>query len=150
MHGWVFFEVFQFSNSNLSWLCHLKSLKRLDQIDFFLYHNMVRVILAPKERFTLFDLRTQTFRVHVELSTYYHRHARKINFRAERLLTDIFSIFFSGSETVSFWPNITMKTSVKSNRTLSEKTQRQKLHICVKPNTRFYINSRFGRWSLCY
>ena len=58
---------------------------------------MSRVILAPDERLTPFDLRTQTFRVHVELSTNYHRHTRKINFRAERLLSDIFSIFFSSS-----------------------------------------------------
>ena len=31
---------------------------------------MIRVILAPKERLTPFDLRAQIFRVNVELSAY--------------------------------------------------------------------------------
>ena len=39
---------------------------------------MTRVILAPKERLTLFDLRTQTFRVNMVLFTYYNNHAQKI------------------------------------------------------------------------
>ena len=50
-------------------------------------HIMTRIFPAPKDPF---DLRTQTFRVNVELTTYYHRHTRKKNFRLERILSDIF------------------------------------------------------------
>ena len=72
---------------------------------------LFRVILAPKERLTPFDLWTETLRVYVEWSTYYHRNIRKKIFRAERLLSDIFSkkIFFEfcgqdGYQTTPFGP----------------------------------------------
>ena len=56
---------------------------------------MIRVILAPKERLTPFDLRTQTFRVNVELSTYYHGHTRKIFLRTKKkILRTFFQNFF--------------------------------------------------------
>ena len=44
---------------------------------------------------TPLDLRTQTFGMNVELPPQYYRPPRKKNFRAKRLLSDIFSkIFF--------------------------------------------------------
>lgn len=61
---------------------------------------ITRVILAPNERLTLFDLRTQLFRINVELSTHYHEHTRK-KFSSR----DTFSkIFFSSSVTELQWP----------------------------------------------
>ena len=49
-----------------------------------------RVIPAPNDLLTPFYLRGQTFRVNVELSTYYYGHIQNIIFRAERLLLDIY------------------------------------------------------------
>ena len=49
---------------------------------------MTSVILAPKDPF---DLRTQTFRVNVELSTYYHRHTRKKFFDSKGYFRTFFS-----------------------------------------------------------
>ena len=55
---------------------------------------LTRVIHGPKDRVTPFDFKVQTFRVHVQLPTYYHDLTQKIFFRAKRLLSDIFSNFF--------------------------------------------------------
>ena len=86
------------------------------QNGLFLLNNhpnaMIRVIHAPKERLTPFDLRTKTFRVNVELSTHYHKHTRK-KIRAERLLSEIKKkIEFSGQDgyqTVPFGPLMSHK-----------------------------------------
>lgn len=51
---------------------------------------MIRVGHAPYDALTPFDPRVQTLRVYMELSTHYHKHTRKKNFRAEKLLLDIF------------------------------------------------------------
>ena len=73
---------------------------------------MVRVILAPKERLTPFDLRGQNFRVNVEFSTYY-RGLKKIDKMTESDLSaqkKFFSFFF---ETVRFIPQTTEKICKK-------------------------------------
>ena len=70
---------------------------------------MIRVILAPKERLTPFDLRGQIFRVNLEFSTYYRglkifsKKWPKVTFRLER---KFFSRFF---ETVRFVPQTTKR-----------------------------------------
>ena len=70
---------------------------------------LTRVIHGPKDRVTPFDFKVQTFRVYVQLPTYYHDLTQKKFFRAKRLFSDIFSkIFFSkvklqyGYQTASF------------------------------------------------
>ena len=68
----------------------------------------IRVIHGPKDRVTPFDFKVQTFRVHVQLPTYYHDLTQKNFVRPKRLLSDIFTIFFSkvkpqyGYQTASF------------------------------------------------
>jgi len=53
---------------------NLSSILNDARADGLLGKFIARVILTPKERLTSFDLRTQTFRVNVELSTYHHDH----------------------------------------------------------------------------
>ena len=54
--------------------------------------NMPRVILAPHELLTLFDLRGQTFRVNLESSTYSHGYTRKSSPKVT------FGYFFEGTK----------------------------------------------------
>ena len=56
---------------------------------------ITRVVLGPNDVLTPFDLRTQTFRVNVELATYYHKHTRKKIFEPKGYFRTFFQkIFF--------------------------------------------------------
>ena len=67
----------------------------IPEIVLFISEKKTRVIHGPKDRVTPFDFKVQTFRVHVQLPTYYHDLTQTNFFRAKRLLSDIFSkIFF--------------------------------------------------------
>ena len=59
--------------------------------------NMTRVILEPNDLLTSFDLRTQTFRVGVELAFYYRRQTRKKNSSRKVTFGHFFKNFFSKS-----------------------------------------------------
>ena len=68
---------------------------------------MTRVILAPKERLTPFDLRGQNFRVNVEFSTYYRGLKKfskkwpKVTFRLEK---KFLQVFLKPSVLDHWWP----------------------------------------------
>ena len=79
----------------------LNFIQKIDSIlqaqeTFIFTRTMFRVIHAPNDLLTPFDLRGQTFRVNVELPTYNYENSRKNFLLAEMSLTDIFSekIFF--------------------------------------------------------
>ena len=110
---------------------------------------MIRVIPAPNYVLTPSGLRTRILRVNMKLSTYYHEYARK-KFRAERLLSDIFSIniFFEIFFMVCplrnpWWRNIfraniqyRRQTMSTTKRVYISKSQIQKLKISLSKKLR--------------
>ena len=69
---------------------------------------MIRVIHGPKDRVTPFDFKVQTFRVHVQLPTYYHELTQNFFFEPKGYFRTFFRIFFwkvklqYGYQTASF------------------------------------------------